>query len=116
MNNLRRYRPGFIWLGLLVALSLIWFAFARNGDNTASTTITQVVKDAKDGKINRITQVEDSRKITIDYKDTKRPEGESRLPPDANILEVLKDAGVDTTAVPIEIKRAFSASCCQPYF
>jgi cell division protease FtsH len=106
MNNLRRYRPGFIWLGLLVALSLIWFAFARNGDNTASTTITQVVKDAKDGKINRITQVEDSRKITIDYKDTKRPEGESRLPPDANILEVLKDAGVDTTAVPIEIKRA----------
>ena len=46
MMNLRRYRPGVIWLGLLVALSLVWFAFARTGDNTQSTTITQVVKDA----------------------------------------------------------------------
>ena len=80
MMNLRRYRPGVIWLGLLVALSLVWFAFARSGGNTSPTTISQVVNDAKQAKISKITQVENSRKITVEYKDTHRPNGVSRLP------------------------------------
>jgi cell division protease FtsH len=106
MMNLRRYRPGVIWLGLLVALSLVWFAFARTGDNTASTTITQVVKDAQNKEIARITQVENSRKITVQYKDSKRRDGVSRLPQDTNIFDLLKDAGVDVSSVQIDIKEA----------
>jgi cell division protease FtsH len=107
MMNLRRYRPGVIWLGLLVALSLVWFVFARTGDNMAQTTITQVVKDAKAEDIARITQVENSRKITIQYKDTKRREGVSRLPQDTNIFDVLSQGGVTPDKIPpIDIKEA----------
>jgi cell division protease FtsH len=106
MMNLRRYRPGVIWLGLLVALSLVWFAFARTGANTASPTITQAVKAAQNKEIARITQVENSRKITVQYKDSKRRDGVSRLPQDTNIFDLLKDAGVDVSSVQIDIKEA----------
>ena len=106
MINLRRYRPGVIWIGLLVALSLVWFAFARGGDETQSTTITQVVKDVKEGDVSRITQVENSRKITIEYKDAKRRDGESRLPQDTNIFDLLNDSGADPATIGIEIKQA----------
>jgi cell division protease FtsH len=106
MMNLRRYRPGVIWLGLLVALSLVWFAFARSGENTTPTTISQVVNDAKADKISKITQVENSRKITVQYKDSKRPDGVSRLPQDTNIFDLLTSAGVDPSSISIEIKEA----------
>src|SRR5687768_18323233 len=106
MMNLRRYRPGVIWLGLLVALSLVWFVFARSGDETSSTTITQVVKDVKQGKVTRITQVENSRKISVEYKDPERRDGESRLPQDTNIFNLLNDSGIDPSTVQIEIKEA----------
>jgi cell division protease FtsH len=108
MNNLRRYRPGFIWIGLLVALSLIWFVFARGVDQKDPTTITRVIQEAKEGKISRITQVEDSRKINVQYRDSDRKDGESRLPPDSNIFELLQDAGVDLegTSLQVEIKQA----------
>jgi cell division protease FtsH len=106
MMNLRRYRPGVIWLALLVALSLVWFVFARSGDDPASTTITQVVKEVKQGKVVRISQVENSRKINIEYKDPKRRDGESRLPQDTNIFNLLNDSGVDPSTVQIEIKEA----------
>jgi cell division protease FtsH len=106
MMNLRRYRPGVIWLGLLVALSLVWFAFARSGGNTTLTTISQVVNDAKAAKISKITQVENSRKITVQYKDSKRPDGVSRLPQDTNIFDLLTSAGVDPSSISIEIKEA----------
>jgi cell division protease FtsH len=106
MMNLRRYRPGVIWLALLVALSLVWFVFARSGDDPASTTITQVVKEVKQGKVVRISQVENSRKLNIEYKDPKRRDGESRLPQDTNIFNLLNDSGVDPSTVQIEIKEA----------
>src|SRR6476659_10075790 len=106
MMNLRRYRPGVIWLGLLVALSLVWFAFARSGCNTSPTTISQVVNDAKQAKIAKITQVENSRKITVEYKDTHRTNGVSRLPQDTNIFDLLTSAGVDPSTISIEIKEA----------
>jgi cell division protease FtsH len=107
MMNLRRYRPGVIWLGLLVALSLVWFAFARTGDNTAQTTISQVVEDAKLGKIDKITQVENSRKITVEYRDKARREGVSRLPQDTNIFDLLSQGGVTADKLPtIDIKEA----------
>jgi len=106
MMNLRRYRPGVIWLGLLVALSLVWFAFARSGGNTTPTTISQVVNDAKQAKISKITQVENSRKITVAYKDTHRADGVSRLPQDTNIFDLLTSAGVDPSTISIEIKEA----------
>jgi cell division protease FtsH len=106
MMNLRRYRPGVIWLALLVALSLVWFVFARSGDDPASTTITQVVKEVKQGKVVRISQVENSRKINIEYKDPKRRDGESRLPQDTNIFNLLNDSGVDPSTVQIDIKEA----------
>src|SRR6476619_4506099 len=106
MMNLRRYRPGVIWLGLLVALSLVWFAFARSGGNTSPTTISQVVNDAKQAKIAKITQVENSRKITVEYKDTHRTNGVSRLPQDTNIFDLLTSAGVDPSTISIEIKES----------
>jgi cell division protease FtsH len=89
-----------------VALSLVWFVFARSGDDPASTTITQVVKEVKQGKVVRISQVENSRKINIEYKDPKRRDGESRLPQDTNIFNLLNDSGVDPSTVQIEIKEA----------
>src|SRR6476469_2022292 len=106
MMNLRRYRPGVIWLGLLVALSLVWVAFARSGGNTSPTTISQVVNDAKQAKIAKITQVENSRKITVEYKDTHRTNGVSRLPQDTNIFDLLTSAGVDPSSISIEIQEA----------
>ncbi len=108
MTNLRRYRPGVIWLGLLVGLSLIWFTFARNGNDTTSTTITQVVEDVRQGQVLKITQVEDSRELTIKYVDSERVEGVSRLPQDTNIFDLLSDSGVDPATVQIDIKKASS--------
>ena len=106
MTHLRRYRPGVIWLVLLVALSLVWFAFARGGDNTVSLPITQVVQQVGEGKVRRITQVEDSRKITVEYKDVSSKDGESRLPQDTNIFDLLNDSGVDPSSIQVEIKAA----------
>jgi cell division protease FtsH len=108
MTNIRRYRPGVIWLALLVILSLVWFAFARNGGDSTSLTITQVVEDVRNGEVNRISQVEDSRKLTIEYKDAERRHGESRLPPDTNIFELLTDSGINPSTVQIDIKEASS--------
>lgn len=106
MMNLRRFRPGVIWLGLLVVLSLVWFVFARSGNDASSVAITQVVQDVRQGEVRRISQVENSRKITVQYKDAKRNEGESRLPQDTNIFNLLSDSGVDPSTVQIEIKEA----------
>jgi cell division protease FtsH len=108
MPNLRRYRPGVIWLGLLVVLSLLWFAFARGGEETTSTTISQVVEDVRSGDVFRITQVEDSRSLKIEYKDPERRDGNSRLPPDTNIFDLLANANVDPSTVQIDIKQASS--------
>src|SRR6185436_4902355 len=49
-----------------------------------------------------------SREITIKYEDSRRRDGESRLPADTNIFQVLSDSGVDPNMVQIEINKASS--------
>ena len=106
MNILRRYRPGVIWLGMLVALALIWFMFNRTGDSKDQTTITAVISAARNGEVARIIQTENSRGLTIEYKDSRRRDGVSRLPEDTNIFSLLNDSGVDPNSVQIDIKKA----------
>ena len=106
MANLRRYRPGVIWLGLLVVLTLVWFVFARNSNDTTSTSITQVVEDVRNGEVRKITQVENSRELTVEYKDAKREDGESRLPQETNIFDLLHDSGVDPATVQMGFRRS----------
>ncbi|HRA47662.1 MAG TPA: hypothetical protein PK819_06315, partial [Thermomicrobiales bacterium] len=95
MTIFKRYRPGVIWIGMLVALAVIWFMFNRTGDAKDQTTITAVVSSVRAGEVNRIIQSENSRAITIEYKDPKRRDGASRLPQDTNIFQLLNDSGVD---------------------
>src|SRR3954467_13428405 len=106
MNILRRYRPGVIWLGMLVALALIWFMFNRTGDSKDQTTITAVISAARNGEVARIIQTENSRGLTIEYKDSRRRDGVSRLPEDTNIFSLLNVSGVDPNSVQIDIKKA----------
>lgn len=108
MNIFKRYRPGVIWIGMLVALALIWFMFNRSSDTTDSTTITAVVQSVKAGEVNKIIQTENSQEVTVEYKDSKRRDGVSRLPQDTNIFQVLADSGVDPNTVQIEINKASS--------
>jgi cell division protease FtsH len=82
--------------------------FNRAGDAKDQTTITAVVAAVKNGEVSRLVQSEDSRAVSVEYKDSKRRDGESRLPQDTNLFQLLNDSGVDPNSVQIEIKKASS--------
>ena len=55
MPNRKWFRSGFVWLLLLVAVSVLWFAYAGNRNNPPSVDFnTSVVTDIREGEVRRL--------------------------------------------------------------
>ncbi len=107
MPNRKWLRSGFVWLLLLVAVSVLWFAYAGNrGDPPGVDFNTSVIADVKRGEVEKLIAKEGSSEVRVQYTDPTREEAQSRIPPDSNIIEVLAGADVPADAVPIEVERA----------
>jgi cell division protease FtsH len=100
-------RSGFVWLLLLVAVSVLWFAYAGNRNSPESVDFTTTVIDAiRRGEVERLVTREGSSEVRVIYTDPSAAEAESRIPPDSNIIEVMASAGLSADAVPIEVEPA----------
>src|SRR5680860_1003832 len=107
MPNRKWLRSGFVWLLLLVAVSVLWFAYAGNRPDPRSVDFnTSVVADIKANEIDQLIAKEGSSEVRVQYSDSSRDDAQSRIPPDSNIIEVLAAAGVSADAVHIEVERA----------
>jgi len=107
MPNRKWLRSGFVWILLLVAVSVLWFAYAGNRPDSRSVDFnTSVVADIKANEIDQLIAKEGSSEVRVQYSDPSRDDAQSRIPPDSNIIEVLAAAGVSADAVPIEVERA----------
>ncbi|MBA3379274.1 MAG: ATP-dependent zinc metalloprotease FtsH, partial [Chloroflexia bacterium] len=107
MPNRKWLRSGFVWLLLLVVVSVLWFAYAGNrGDPPGVDFNTSVIADIKRGEVEKLIAKEGSNEVRVQYTDPTRDEAQSRIPPDSNIIEVLAGADVSADAVPIEVERA----------
>jgi len=107
MPNRKWLRSGFVWVLLLVAVSVLWFAYAGNRPDARSVDFnTSVVADIKANEIDQLIAKEGSSEVRVQYSDPSRDDAQSRIPPDSNIIEVLAAAGVSADAVPIEVERA----------
>jgi len=107
MPNRKWLRSGFVWLLLLIAVSVLWFAYAGNRNELGSVDFnTSVVADIRAREVERLIAKEGSNEVRVDYKDPERDDQKSRIPPDSNIIEVLDGAGLSADAVPIEVEQA----------
>ncbi|MEJ7902166.1 MAG: hypothetical protein WKF63_09985, partial [Thermomicrobiales bacterium] len=107
MPNRKWLRSGFVWLLLLVVVSVLWFAFAGNRSDPPGVDFnTSVIADVKRGEVEKLIAKEGSSEVRVQYTDPTRDEAQSRIPPDSNIIEVLAGADVPADAVPIEVERA----------
>ena len=109
MRDLRRYRPGVLWLALLVCLVGFWVFVASSGNDPVRKDISQVVREIKDGKVRHLTQTEDSREVKVEYSDASAADAETRIPGDTDLYQIFEANGVtpgQIQKVQIEITRA----------
>lgn len=100
-------RSGAIWLFLIVASLIVWMTFSGSGNDTDAVDFTSSVLPAiKAGDVDHLVTQEGQSKVTVFYNDSDRTPGESRLPPDTNIIEVLDSASIAPETVPIEVEQA----------
>ncbi len=107
MRHRKWFRSGFVWLLLLVAVSVLWFAYA--GNRNAPPTVdfnTDVINDIRAGDVQKLVAQENSSEVRVVYTDPTRPDAESRIPPDSSIIEVLAAADLPSDAVTIEVEPA----------
>jgi cell division protease FtsH len=92
---------------LLVAVSVLWFAYAGNRPDAPSVDFnSSVLADIERGEVERLIAQEGSSEVRIQYTDPSRDDAQSRIPPDSNIIEVLAAADISANAVPIEVEPA----------
>lgn len=100
-------RSGAIWIVLIVASLAVWLTFSGSGENTDAVDFTSSVLPAiKAGEVDHLVTQEGQSEVQVFYKDSGRTTGESRLPPDTNIIELLDSAGIAPETIPIEVERA----------
>ncbi len=100
-------RSGAIWIVLIVASLAVWLAFSGSGEDYESVDFTSsVIPAIKADQVEYLQTQEGESRVEVYYTDTGRTPGESRLPPDTNIIEVLDSAGIPSDAVPIEVEEA----------
>ena len=94
MRNLRRFRPGLLWLTIFACLGGFWLFIATSGNDPLHKDISRVVAEVKDGKVRQLTQTEDSRKVRVEYTDADVPDAETRIPADTDVYQVFQANGV----------------------
>ncbi len=107
MPNRKWLRSGVVWLLIIVALSVLWFAYASSRSDPAQVDFnTSVVADIRSGEVEKLVAKDGSTEVRVHYTDPARGMAESRIPPDTSIIDVLSSAGIAADAVPIEVEAA----------
>ena len=101
MRDLRRFRPGLVWLAIFVCLAGFWLFVARSGNDPLHKDISNVVAEIKDGKVRQLTQTENSREVRVEYTDATAPDAETRIPTDTDLYGIFQANGV----TPAQIQR-----------
>ena len=106
MPNRKWLRSGFVWLFVLVAICVIWFAIAGNRASPDQVDFnTSVVADIRAGTVERLVAQEGSSTVRVHYTDD-RETAETRIPPESNIIDILAAANIPADAVPIDVNPA----------
>ncbi len=106
MGDLKRLRSGAVWVILVIAVITLWF-FVVNGDNSTTTKdFSTVVDEINSGDVSKLVQNQGSDKVKVVYKNDNTRDAKTILPPNTNLIEALKDYGVDLASVDIEVKAA----------
>jgi cell division protease FtsH len=106
MPNRKWLRSGFVWLFVLVAICVIWFAIAENRASPDQVDFnTSVVADIRAGTVERLVAQEGSSTVRVHYTDD-RETAETRIPPESNIIDILAAANIRADAVPIDVNPA----------
>jgi cell division protease FtsH len=107
MPNRKWLRSGVVWLLLIVAVSVLWFAYAGSRSDPAQVDFnTSVVADIRNGDVEKLVAKDGSTEVRVYYTDPSRSMAETRIPPDTSIIDVLSSAGIPADAVPIEVEGA----------
>ncbi|HET8632274.1 MAG TPA: ATP-dependent zinc metalloprotease FtsH [Thermomicrobiales bacterium] len=100
-------RHTFVWVLLVLASIFIWFTFLSNHTTPAQVDANQLAQDIRANKVVKIVSTSGSDDIKIYYADQKDPKL-ARLPPNTNILDLLKAYNIDlaTSNVKLETEAA----------
>ena len=94
MRDLRRLRPGMLWLVGLVCLIAFWLFVARSGNDPLHKDISYVVGEIKDGKVRQLTQTENRREVRVEYVDATAPDAETRIPAETDLYQIFDANGI----------------------
>ncbi len=107
MPNRKWLRSGFVWIILIVLVSVLWFSYAGNRERLPLVDFnTSVVADIRAGEVEKLITKEGDSRVEVIYTDESRSSEETRLPPETNVVEVLDSAGLSADVVPIEVEAA----------
>jgi cell division protease FtsH len=100
-------RSGIVWVVLITAVVVLWFAFTNNARDPQNVDFnTTVIGQIRNGEVERLVTREGDSKVVVHYTTNNPDIAESRLPPDTNVIDVLTAAGLDADVVPIEVQPA----------
>jgi len=107
MNDRKLWRNSLVWLVAAVVLLTVWMTlFSNRQSRIPEVPITEVIQDAKAGKIESIQGQVDSSDIVVRYNDGEIKRSRTQIP----IQEALDRSGVDESNIKIDIKPASSWS------
>ena len=105
MNN-RWMKNSFVYLLIVVAIIAIFFTFFPGRGSSTEVSISEVVAMAQSGRLQTI--VIDGNSLSIRTRDGQ--ELSSRKEEGASVLEMLRDAGVESVVVEVEVRGSSGLS------
>jgi len=108
MTDNRLLRNGFVWIILIIAVIAVWFMVTQGGSDTRQVDFGEVAQAIEAGRVERLEQREDSRQVTVHFRNTEESPAAFRLPPDVDIYQALDQYGLSASQVAIDIKKSSS--------
>ncbi len=105
MTDNRLLRNGFVWIILIIAVIAVWFMITQGGSDPRQVDFGEVAQDIEAGSVERLEQREDSRQVTVHYRNEESPAA-FRLPPDVDIYQALEQYDLNASQVSIDIQRS----------
>ncbi|HLI52419.1 MAG TPA: ATP-dependent zinc metalloprotease FtsH [Thermomicrobiaceae bacterium] len=100
MSDNKWLRNGFVWIVLIIAVVALWFTFMNNGGGSSSESFAQVAQEINQGKVDHLVMTSGSSSVSVHYVGTDKTTT-SRLPPDVNIYDALKQYGIPNAKTPL---------------